>query len=134
VAILIDASILIAWERGRFDLPTQIAARRATDINLSVITASEYGVARAVDPALRSNRSQFVEQILAQFPLVPMDLDTARVHAQIWADLDQAGTPIGRHDAWIAATCLQYAMSLVTANEREFRRVPGLVVENWLQP
>jgi tRNA(fMet)-specific endonuclease VapC len=45
-----------------------------------------------------------------------------------------AGTPIGAHDTWIAAICLVHQLTLVTDNVREFQRVPGLSVENWLAP
>lgn len=125
---------MIAYERGRINLPSQLSARNLPDARLSVITASEllHGVARATDVAIQAKRTKFVEDALAKFPIVMIDLDTARLHAQLWADLDRAGMPIGRHDAWLAATCMRHGMTMLTANEREFRRVPGLVVENWL--
>jgi tRNA(fMet)-specific endonuclease VapC len=47
--------------------------------------------------------------------------------------LRRAGTPIGPNDLWIAAQALAEDLTLVTGNEREFARVPGLRVENWLR-
>ena len=133
MAILIDASILIAYERGTLDLPVEMAGRSASEVRLSVITVSEllHGVSRAHDPTIRATRSAFVEHVLANFQIVEISLETVRIHAPLWADLEHAGTPIGRHDSWLAATCLQYGLTMVTANEREFRRVPGLTIENW---
>jgi predicted nucleic acid-binding protein len=134
MAVLIDATVLIEYERGRIDLETRIAGRRQEEFYLSVITASEllHGVHRAVDPGVRSRRSAFVEAVLARFPLLPLDLPTARIHAQLWAELASTGSLIGPHDLWLAATCMTHKLTIVTGNLREFRRVPGLSVESWV--
>ncbi len=108
MAVLIDASILIESERGRLDLERHVAQRQQEEFFLSVVTASEllHGVHRAVQLEVRTKRSAFVEAILERFPLLPVDLATARVHAQVWATLAAAGTLIGPHDLWLAATCI----------------------------
>jgi tRNA(fMet)-specific endonuclease VapC len=133
VAVLIDASILIESERGRLDLEPYLAQRQEEEFFLSVVTASEllHGVHRAVQPEVRTKRSAFVEAILERFPLLPVDLATARIHAQVWAELAAAGRMIGSHDLWLAATCIAHGLTMVTANVREFTRVPGLAVEVW---
>jgi len=133
VAVLIDASILIEAERGRLDLEPHVARRADDESFLSVITASEllHGVHRAVRPDQRARRAAFVEGILERFPLLPVDLATARAHARVWAELAKAGTLINPHDLWLAATCIAHGLTMVTANLREFRRVPGLEVEAW---
>lgn len=133
MAVLIDASILIAAERGRLDLQSHAAQRQDEEFFLSVITASEllHGVHRAVQPEVRTRRAAFVEGILERFPLLPVDVATARAHAQAWAELMAAGQRIGPHDLWLAATCIAHGLTLVTANVREFARVPGLQVEVW---
>lgn len=63
--------------------------------------------------------------------MLPVDLPTARSHAELWAALAAAGTPIGAHDLWLAAAAVARGLALVTANEREFARVPGLVMRVW---
>jgi tRNA(fMet)-specific endonuclease VapC len=133
VAVLIDASILIEAERGRLDLEPYVAQRLEEEFFLSVITASEllHGVHRAVQPEVRARRSAFVEAILERFPLLPVNIVTARAHAQVWAELAAAGQMIGAHDLWLAATCIAHGLTMVTANVREFARVPGLAVEVW---
>ena len=133
MAVLIDASILIEAERGRLDLVKEVAARQDDDFLLSVVTASEllHGVHRATQPKIRNTRSAFVEAVLERFPVLPIDLGTARAHARISAELAADGQLIGAHDLWLAATCLAHGLRIVTANVREFRRVPGLVVEEW---
>jgi tRNA(fMet)-specific endonuclease VapC len=133
VAVFIDASILIEAERGHLALESYVAQRPEEAFFLSVITASAllHGVYRTVQPEVQTKRSACVEAILERFPLLPVDLVTARAHAQLRAALAAAGRMIGPHDLWLAATCLAYGCTMVTANVREFARVPGLAVEVW---
>jgi tRNA(fMet)-specific endonuclease VapC len=133
VGVLIDASVLIEHDRGRVSLERHLAGREQEEFFLSVITASEllHGVHRATDPNVRARRSAFVEAVLERFPLLPVDLATARAHAQLWAGLMAEGRLIGPHDLWLAATCLAHGLTMVTTNLREFARVPGLAVESW---
>lgn len=137
MGVLIDASILIEYERGSLDARAlageRLAGRDEEPFYLSVVTASEllHGVHRAGDPARRARRSAFVEGVLNQFPTLDIGLAVARVHAVLWADLAAAGTPIGAHDLWLAATAVAHGLALATANRREFDRVPGLTVEDW---
>ena len=133
MAVLIDASILIESERGRLNLEPYLAQRQEEEFFLSVVTASAllHGVHRAVRPEVRTKRAAFVEAILERFPLLSVDLATARTHAQVWAELAAAGRMIGAHDLWLAATCIAHGLTMVTANVREFTRVPGLAVEVW---
>jgi tRNA(fMet)-specific endonuclease VapC len=130
---LIDASILVAHERGAISLC--VGGREEEGVFLSVVTVSEllHGVHRAGEPARRARRSAFVEAVIEQIPALPIDVPTARVHAELWAGLAAAGTPVGAHDLWIAATAVARGLTLATANRREFGRVPGLLVEDWLE-
>ncbi len=133
MGVLIDTSVLIDHERGRIDLGTLVEGRPDEDFYLSVISASEllHGVHRATDRGIRARRSAFVEAVLDEFPLLRVDLLTARTHARLWAELASRGEVIGAHDLWLAATCVGRGMSLATGDAREFRRVPGLDVEVW---
>lgn len=54
-------------------------------------------------------------------------------YGEIRTGLEDAGTPIGANDLWIAAHARHVGATVVTANTREFSRVPGLSVENWLE-
>ena len=136
MAALIDTSVLIEYERGRLDLQRHLARERQEAFYVSVVTASEllHGVHRAVQSDIRARRSAFVEALLERFPLLSIDLATARQHAQVWAELAAAGNLIGPNDLWIAAACLAHGLTIITANVREFARVPGLGVEVWGEP
>lgn len=133
MGILIDASVLTEHERGGVDVDPHVSGREDDIFYLSVITVSEllHGVHRAADPHRRAKRSAFVETVIDRFPLLPVDLPTARIHAELWAELAGAGGIIGSHDLWLGAACLVHDLSLATANVREFSRVPGLQVEDW---
>ena len=130
---MIDASVLIEHERGRLQIAKHVAGREADELFLSVITASEllHGVHRATDLGTRARRAAFVEAILDRFPVLTVDLATARAHARLRADLASVGSLIGPHDLWLAAACLTHGLSIATVNTREFLRVPGLVVREW---
>ena len=120
---VLDTSFLIEAERAAvgLNLPAD------EEVAIAAITASEllHGVYRA-DAARRTQRGAFVEMVLRTIDTLPFDLATARVHAQVWADLAQQGVTIGAHDLLIAATALARGWSLATLNPREFTRVLGL--------
>jgi len=131
MAALIDASVLIAAERGQLSLD-DIASRYAQeDVALSAVTASEllHGLYRARTAAQRHRRQAFVEGLLAQLPVVPFDLTVARVHASLWADLSEHGIVIGERDLMIGATAIARDYSIATRDERSFPKIPGLKVQ-----
>lgn len=96
----------------------------------SVVAAGElrYGAAKKGSAALLRR----VEDFLAGVDVAPLDAPTDAKYGAIRAELEAAGEPIGANDLWIAAHACALGVILVTANEREFRRVKGLAVENWL--
>ena len=101
------------------------------DVGVSSITVAElqFGVQKSQRPLQN-------QEALALFlaPLIIADFDHAAAEAYgvIRADLERQGTPIGSLDTLIAAHALSLGVTLVTDNEREFSRVPGLQVENWV--
>ena len=133
MGLLIDTSVFIDHERGRIDLARVVEGREEEEAFVSVVTGSEllHGVHRASEAGARARRSAFVESVLAEFTLLPIDILVARTHARLWAELVPAGRTVGALDLWIAATCLARGLRLATGNERDFGRVPGLEVEVW---
>jgi tRNA(fMet)-specific endonuclease VapC len=128
LAVLIDTDLLIEWGRGETAATFEVLIgdeERA----LSVITVSEllHGVYRATG-ARRTRRRAFVEHILAEFDPLPITETVARAHADVWADLERRGDPVGAHDLWIAATALTHGFGVASGNRREFERIPGLRV------
>ncbi len=128
--MLLDTAVLLAAERGTFDMPGYLAALGDAPVALAAVTASEllHGVERARDAATRQRRSEFVEGVLANVPVIPFGLAEARAHARIWAELAAAGVLIGAHDLQIAATALVAVSEVATLNVTEFGRVPGMLL------
>jgi len=131
MAALIDASVLIAAERGLLSLDDISSRYAQEDVALSAVTASEllHGLYRAKTAAQRHRRQAFVEGLLAQLPVVPFDLTVARVHASLWADLSERGIVIGERDLMIGATAIARDYSIATRDERSFPKIPGLKVQ-----
>lgn len=100
-------------------------------IAVSAITLAElwYGAARSQRPG-RSRDEQ--DAALAPFRVLDFDATCAHQYAATRAVLEKAGTPIGDRDLMIAAIALANRLTLVTSNSREFERVRGLAVEDWL--
>ena len=131
--ILIDSSVLIAAERGALDLDALLQAHHADEVGISAITASEllHGVHRMAGAVGRARTQALVEQVLARLPVVPFDLDVARVHAMLSAELRSKGTAIGPHDLIIAATAVYAGAAVATRDLRSFPRIHGLDVLRW---
>lgn len=98
----------------------------------SVIVAAELRYGAAKRGSARLTRQ--VETVLAALDILPFEPPADSVYAELRLALEHAGTRIGGNDLLIAAQTMAVGHVLVTANEGEFRRVDGLVVENWLQP
>ena len=128
---LLDTNICIYIIKQR---PARVLKRlRETDISdvgLSAITASELecGAQKSSRP-VQSRRA--LARFLAPLQIAPYDAPAAEVYGRIRAVLERRGQPIGPLDFLISAHALSLSATLVTNNEREFARVPGLPVENW---
>jgi len=130
MGVLVDSGVVIDLERRNAPLSVLLESDLDESFALAAISASELlvGVYRADTHERRLRRQAFVEGVLARLPVLPFDLPIARVHADIGARLSAAGQRIGAHDLLIAATALTHGYAVLTANLREFQRVPGLVV------
>ncbi len=133
MARLIDSSVFITLERRRSNLAelARATASRDEPVAMAAITASELlaGVERADSQDRRATRSAFVESVLSLMPVLPFDLQVARLHARLWAELAAKGLPTGTHDLMIAATALARGYGILTDNLRDFRNIPGLDVQ-----
>ena len=128
---MLDTNICIYIIRKKLDgILRRLQRRRVSDIGVSAITLSEleYGVAKSTKP--QQNKLALAE-FLAPIEILPYDDMAAQQYGELRADLERKGAPIGSLDMLIAAHALSLKCVLVTNNEIEFRRVPGLKVENW---
>ena len=103
---------------------------QAGQIAISSITGAElqFGIAKT-----GSERNQnALEKFLAPLDVLPFDEQAMRIYGDLRAHLERKGTPIGALDTLIAAHALALDSVLVTNNQREFKRVPKLRLENWV--
>ncbi|MDR4307519.1 PIN domain-containing protein [Chelatococcus sambhunathii] len=128
---LLDANIVIAALREQPLVLRRLETASLAELRLSTIVLGEleYGAEKsAYGPRNRARLSTMVGSITN----IGVDPETALRYGRLRAHLERQGTPIGANDLWIAAQALAIGATVVTANEREFRRVPDLKVENWL--
>lgn len=128
---LLDTNIISELIRN----PNGVAASRiehieAKDIFTSIIVAAElrYGCAKKASPKLLAK----VESLLATITVLPLDIPIDAAYGNIRVQLEAEGQPIGLNDLLIAAHAYTLNLTLVTDNVREFARIRGLNVENWL--
>jgi tRNA(fMet)-specific endonuclease VapC len=134
MGLLIDTDVLILADRGKARLDFSRFANEGVAY-ISAITASELlvGVHRAQDPGVRARRAAFVEGLLSALPVLAVDLQTARVHAQLLGELPNNET-IGAHDALIAATALRHGCAVLTRNVKDFSKLAGVRVLAYTLP
>ena len=103
----------------------------AGDLGISVMTLAEldYGVSKSSD--LARNRHA-LDEFISPLQVAPFDRSASWHYGMIRAALEPKGVPIESMDLLIAAHAVSLDIPLVTNNQKEFRRVPGLRVENWL--
>ena len=129
---LLDTNIVSDLVRNpQRSVAAKIAERGEDAIATSIIVAAElrYGAAKKGSARLTAQ----LEAVLSALDVISFEAPTDSVYGDVRLALETAGTPIGANDLLIAAQALALDMVLVTNTEREFRRVDGLKVENWLR-
>lgn len=124
---LLDTNVCVALIRGRAPAGRLPAARECA---LSAITVAElfFGAEKS-DRAAEQARA--VQGLAGLFAQLPFEQEAARHYGEIRAALEKKGTPIGPLDQLIAAHARSLGAALITANLREFQRVPGLKCVAW---
>lgn len=103
------------------------------DVGISTITLAEleYGVAKS---AYKTKNEEALSNFILPLEILDFDAQAASVYGEIRIELERVGKPFGAMDMMIAAHALSLNVVLVTNNEKEFKRVKGLQLENWVPP
>lgn len=128
--VLLDTETCIyALKQDAAVLERLLAADRQ-DVAISAVSEGELrtGAAKSSSPLKTLQR---IENFLRPLTILEFTSEDAAAYASIRAKLERSGTPIGPLDTLIAGQAVARRLVLVTNNEREFRRVPGLQIENW---
>jgi tRNA(fMet)-specific endonuclease VapC len=132
--ILLDTNVCIAVINRR---PAVVSERlrhagaRGTQTLISTISIFELRFGIATSTRVAAN-AEALELFLAPLDILPFEEEDAKIAGDLRAELERAGRPIGPYDYLVAAQALRHKFTLVTANEKEFGRVAGLRIENWI--
>jgi tRNA(fMet)-specific endonuclease VapC len=124
-----DTCIYLGQKRPE-ELLRKFAALRLGEASVSLITFGELIYGAVKRGRLESEREKWLE-LIHLLPVLPLPAEAAERYGIIRADLEARGQMIGNNDLWIAAHAMAAGMTLVTNNEKEFRRVRGLKIQNW---
>ena len=127
---LLDTNICIHALKNDAAIISRLTATARSEVCVSVISEAELrtGAAKSTSAA---KTLRLLENFLRPLAILDFASADAVSYAKVRAKLESAGTPIGPMDIWIGAQALARGLILVSNNEREFQRIPGLRVENW---
>ena len=128
---LVDTNILVYLQTKRSPaVEHHVLTLNPGDAAMSVITFGElfYGLSKSARPHETLERLRTLTHTV---PVLPLPEHAAEAYGRIRSKLEARGKMIGNNDLWIAAHAKAASLILVTNNEREFRRIDGLTIENW---
>ncbi|MBL8252360.1 MAG: type II toxin-antitoxin system VapC family toxin [Candidatus Competibacter sp.] len=128
---LLDTNTVIALMKDHAAVVANVRRVGSADLRLCAPVEAElwFGVCKSGKP--EDNRQRLLT-LLSWLPSLPFSSEAAPHFGDIRAILAQRGTPIGPYDLQIAAIARAHGLVVVTHNAREFARVPGLALEDWL--
>jgi len=129
---MLDTNVMSAIMHDPFgSAATRLQQTSRDERALSIIVAAElrFGIAKRSSKVL----ARRFEALIAEIPIFPFHAPADKTYAELRTKLEKQGTPVGANDMLIAAHALALDAMLVTGNAREFSRIEGLKVENWLR-
>ena len=129
---LLDTNICIYIRQQRPpEVPKRFRSLRPGEAAISVITYGElrYGAEKSRD---RERALDLLRRLVALLPVLPLPEQAGEICGAVRADLERRGEVIGNNDLWIAAHALAAGLVLATNNQREFARIQGLELADWI--
>lgn len=127
---VLDTNIIIYYFKGLGNVGTNLLSKTPKDIGIPsiVLYEIETGIKKSTSPQKRIKQ---LEEFISIITVLPFGKEEAHASAQIRAQLEKIGTPIGAYDILIAGTAIANQTTLVTHNTREFGRIKGLNIIDW---
>lgn len=127
---LLDTNTVIYFFKGKGRVRERLSATRPADVAMSAVSLYEIevGIAKSTHPAKRRKQ---LDMFLGVVTVLPFDRAVVRTAAEVRADIEKRGIPIGPLDNLIAGIALAHRATLVTHNTREFSRLPDLRIADW---
>jgi tRNA(fMet)-specific endonuclease VapC len=130
IRYLLDTNIFIYIRQGRDEVVRRFIRLRPGEAAVSIISYGELFFG-AYKRGCRAEDLERLRALMHRLPCLTLPQDAAEAYGNIRAELQSKGEVISNNDLWIAAHALASGLTLVTNNEKEFRRVRGLKVQNW---
>jgi len=129
---LLHTNIFIYIRQGRPEVVHRFSKLRPGEAAVSIISYGElfFGAAKR---GQRTGDLERLHSLMRLLPCLTLPETAAEIYGAVRADLESRGEMISNNDLWIAAHALASGLILVTNNEKEFRRVRGLKVQNWAE-
>ncbi|MCH8292089.1 PIN domain-containing protein [Candidatus Poribacteria bacterium] len=131
---LIDTDIIIYWLAKKYPQIHQ----KMTQIDESQIFLSSVTVAELYFGAYNSSKPdencELLDELTSELKIISFDGKAGVIFGKVKADLKKKGEIVSDSDLFIASTAISQNLTLVTNNERHFRRIDGLKIENWTKP
>jgi tRNA(fMet)-specific endonuclease VapC len=129
---MLDSNICVFAMNNNPEICSRLAAEQPFGLSISAITEAElwFGVENSTS---RKKNADRLHSFLEIVEILPFDTLAAAEYGRVRTKLKRAGTPIGDRDTFIASHAKSLGLTLVTNNTREFQRVEGLAVEDWLR-
>nr|CAA6830442.1 MAG: Twitching motility protein PilT [uncultured Thiotrichaceae bacterium] len=128
---LLDTCVISDFVKGDSNVHSRLKAERPSDLVVSSVTRMEIQCGLVLNPQRAKKITPIISSLLKVITVLPYEDNEAVATANIRAVLRQKGTPIGPYDVMIAGAALANQLIMVTSNTGEFKRVSGLVVEDW---
>jgi len=131
VKYLLDTCVLSDFAKGEPGTQRNLKSKPPASLAISVVTAMEVEYGLLLHPARTRRLAPVMRALVGAISTLGYHAPEGQATAALRAALHKKGRPIGAYDVLIAATALARGLVLVTANQREFSHVSGLIVENW---
>jgi tRNA(fMet)-specific endonuclease VapC len=131
MSYLLDTCVLSDFVKGDRGTLNQIKRCSPSELAVSSLTVMEIEFGLMINPQKANKIRPITAQFFEQITIFRFGTDEALCAAEIRAFLRKKGTPIGAYDLLIGASALVNNLTLVTANVKEFERIPELKIENW---
>lgn len=128
---LLDTCAISDFVKGEKNTLNRIKTTSPSKLATSSITLMELHYGIQCNRSIATKIAPMIYDFIDCIQIVQFDNETAEHAAHARTYLRKKGTPIGPYDILIAGTALQHQLTLITANEKEFDRVPKLKIENW---
>jgi tRNA(fMet)-specific endonuclease VapC len=126
---ILDTDHVVEILRGRLNPAERVRPDESLAVTAITVAELVHGAYRSARPVDNLGR---VDALLAVLDILPFDEASARIFGLVKAQLQSAGHPIEDLDLQIASVALRYRAALVTHNQRHYRRVPALTLEDWM--